>query len=295
MFKNVVVGVDGRQGGRDAIALAQHVAGPDVQVTLVNVFGSTLLPGRTSGLFLAGASEESERILVREHEDSGLDADMVTILDLSVGSGLQSAAGRRHADLLVVGASRHGAVSRHLLGDDTVSTLSGAPCAVAIAPVNYSPDSQIRQIGVGYDGSPESQLGLIVARSLAERLQASVGVLAVVAMTLRPYAESIPENWYEEARKAVDAERKRLSKLSVLEGLSQQVVDGDPADRLQTWSEQLDLLIVGSRSQGPIGRLLSGSTARHLARTAGCPLLVLPRSAELTPSIGDEDRAPAQV
>jgi hypothetical protein len=39
------------------------------------------------------------------------------------------------------------------------------------------------------------------------------------------------------------------------------------------------LLVVGSRSYGPIGRLVHGSVSQQLARTARCPLLVLTRAA----------------
>ena len=45
------------------------------------------------------------------------------------------------------------------------------------------------------------------------------------------------------------------------------------------YSASLDLLIVGSRDYGPIGRLVHGSTSQQLARMARCPLLVLTRSA----------------
>ena len=48
------------------------------------------------------------------------------------------------------------------------------------------------------------------------------------------------------------------------------------------YSASLDLLIVGSRGYGPIGRLIHGSTSRELARRARCPLLILPRSAPTT-------------
>ena len=38
------------------------------------------------------------------------------------------------------------------------------------------------------------------------------------------------------------------------------------------------LLVVGSRSYGPLGRLMHGSTSQQLARTCRCALLVLPRA-----------------
>jgi nucleotide-binding universal stress UspA family protein len=57
------------------------------------------------------------------------------------------------------------------------------------------------------------------------------------------------------------------------------VTYGEPSEELAQFSEELDLLIVGSRSYGPVGRLFNGSTSNYLARRARCPLLVLPRSA----------------
>ena len=43
-------------------------------------------------------------------------------------------------------------------------------------------------------------------------------------------------------------------------------------------SGSLDLLVVGSRGYGPIGRLVHGSTSRELTLRAQCPLLVLTRT-----------------
>jgi len=37
VFSNVLVGVDGRQGGRDAIALAKQLAAPDGQIALAHI------------------------------------------------------------------------------------------------------------------------------------------------------------------------------------------------------------------------------------------------------------------
>jgi nucleotide-binding universal stress UspA family protein len=64
-----------------------------------------------------------------------------------------------------------------------------------------------------------------------------------------------------------------------LEGVEPHAAYGQPAEELTLYSASLDLLVIGSRSYGPIGRLVHGSTAQHLARTARCPLLVLTRAA----------------
>jgi nucleotide-binding universal stress UspA family protein len=75
------------------------------------------------------------------------------------------------------------------------------------------------------------------------------------------------------------------------EGVEPHAAYGDPVEELTLYSASLDLLVVGSRSYGPIGRLVHGSTAQHLARTARSPLLVLTRSARTaSASVEWEDR-----
>jgi nucleotide-binding universal stress UspA family protein len=64
-----------------------------------------------------------------------------------------------------VGSSRRGLLGRVLMGDDMRGALNGAPCAIAIAPTDYSHEPvAMREIGVGYDGSPESRHALDLAR-----------------------------------------------------------------------------------------------------------------------------------
>ena len=54
---------------------------------------------------------------------------------------------------------------------------------------------------------------------------------------------------------------------------------GDPAEILAQASEQLDLLLVGSRGYGPLHSVLVGGVAGRVMREAACPVIVLPRSA----------------
>jgi nucleotide-binding universal stress UspA family protein len=56
-----------------------------------------------------------------------------------------------------------------------------------------------------------------------------------------------------------------------------QVTRGRPADALLPFSEQVDLIVIGSRRWGPVARLLLGSTGEALAHDAACALLVVPR------------------
>ena len=60
---------------------------------------------------------------------------------------------------------------------------------------------------------------------------------------------------------------------------------GDPARVLADESEELDLLVVGSRGYGPLRAVVLGGVAGRLVREAACPVIVLPRTAE---HIGDD-------
>jgi hypothetical protein len=54
MFQKVLVGVDGRAGGRDAIALAQQLVASASRLVLADVYGTSALRGA------AGAGGEAE-------------------------------------------------------------------------------------------------------------------------------------------------------------------------------------------------------------------------------------------
>jgi nucleotide-binding universal stress UspA family protein len=62
---------------------------------------------------------------------------------------------------------------------------------------------------------------------------------------------------------------------------------GAVGEILASYSASVDLLVLGSRGYGPIGRLVHGSTSNELARTARCPLLILPRATRSTANQSD--------
>jgi nucleotide-binding universal stress UspA family protein len=233
MFHEILVAVGGRHSGRDALALAEQLAGRGAEITLTQ--------------------------------------------ERRAGHRLQEAAARLGADLLVVDqrALYRFPVYRRALNQ--------APCAVGIAPDGYALRVRpLKQIGVGADGSPESEQSLEVARGLAAHSGGSVKALSVVPLQEIPYGAPIHDNWSELTK------RLMLERLNGIEG---GVAYGDPAARLECLCASVDLLIVGSRSYGPLGRLVYGSTSNYLARRASCPLLVLPRSARGQESSDDRPLA----
>jgi nucleotide-binding universal stress UspA family protein len=76
-----------------------------------------------------------------------------------------------------------------------------------------------------------------------------------------------------------DAVKEARERIAALGDIEAHAAYGRPAEELAVYSASLDLLVVGSRDYGPLGRLVHGSTSRQLARSARCPLLVLTRAA----------------
>ena len=192
------------------------------------------------------------------------------------------------ADLLVVGSSRRGLMGRVLMGDDARAALNGAPCAIAIAPTGYSGQPvAMREIGVGYDGSPESEHAVAIARRIAAECGAKLSAFEAVSFPTYTFVGG-PAPIGDTLEQLVDDARARIAALG---GVEPHAVYGRPVEELAVHSASLDLLIVGSRSYGPVGRLIHGSTSLQLAGAARCPLLVLTRAAReaTTPDLAEGD------
>ena len=54
------------------------------------------------------------------------------------------------------------------------------------------------------------------------------------------------------------------------------LIEGDPADALARMSADFDLLVLGSRSYGPLRAALLSGVSGVLVRRAACPLMVVP-------------------
>ena len=277
MFTNVIVGVDESESGRDAIALAIDLMSEGGRLTFAFVYHSD--PPIWLGMSAASNAARREQGLAALQDaarDAGADARLCSVGSTSVGRGLHDLCEDEDADLLVLGSSRRTVVGRVLLGDDSRAALNGAPCAIAIAPAGYAQQPRLfAEIGVGYNGEPESEHALAVARELADAHQATLSAFQAVsipAIALSTGPAPVDE-WMQDL---LDDARRRVS---ALEDVEPHAVYGQASEELAMFSASVDLLVVGSRGYGPLGRLVHGSTSNELARVSCCPLLVLPRAA----------------
>jgi len=279
MFENVLVGVDGSSNGRDAIKLASRLIAPGGKLSVANVRAGDLDPVHaiTPGL-LAEEERASLRLLERDRADSGVQAEIESVVAASAGAGLHRQAEAQGADLLVVGSCHRGSFGRVMLGDDTRAALNGAPCAVAIAPRGYSGQADpIAKLGVAYNRSPESERALAVARELAAASGASIAALEVVSIPSYAFSGLMAPAIGDSIDQMITDANARMSQLSDVAG---HAVYGLAGEELAAFGNDVDLLIVGSRSYGPVRRLVLGSTSDYLERNARCSLLVLPRPSD---------------
>ena len=104
MYRNVLVGVDQRDGSTDAAALARALAPHCKRMSLINV-RNKYYPGMRGVAPDENAAENNYSIeLLRTVRDRfALDADLLSVAATSVGVGIQEAAQEIEADLIVVG------------------------------------------------------------------------------------------------------------------------------------------------------------------------------------------------
>lgn len=277
MFHKIVVGCDGSPQSLDAVALGADLAEPiGAQLLLAHVYEQQPM---WYGAQRSVARARRDKILSIFDEAQEALPDSVSAETLAVGSdtparGLHDLAVTEKADLLMLGSTHRGPAGRVLPGSVGEVVMTGAPCAVAIAPRGYRERERgpIRSIGAGFDGSPEAELMLGGADRLARALGASLRTIAVAEARHLPHSH----------RQRGHPLRERLAE--ALEGLGRSadedgiVLEGDPVDALAEAADEVDVLLTGSRGYGPLRHVLPGSVSAPLMRRCPCPLIVLPRA-----------------
>jgi nucleotide-binding universal stress UspA family protein len=246
---DVIVGVDGRREGLDALALGERLATIEGRPLVVVVaypyapLSSRVLDAPTDAASAARALDEARRAV------SGRDAELLAVPGSSPGRTLHEVAEARGAGVIVVGSSHRGPAGRLVLGGVTAETLRRAPCAVAVAPRGWADGPRsLGRIGVAVDGSDRDRTASALAVSLSERIRPPAAVQTI----------------HVDGAARVEA---------------QVHLEGDTCDALAAHSAELDLLVLGSCGRGRLAAVVLGSVAARLVGIARCPVLALPGQA----------------
>ncbi|MDQ5832728.1 MAG: universal stress protein [Actinomycetota bacterium] len=287
MYGKIIVGYDGSERSQDGLALGKLIAeasGADLVVAGVFKFDR-----RWGGVdpYLQEAEADHAREIERAAAAVGAEAEAIP--SSSPGRGLHELAEEIGADLVVVGSSHRSPAGQVLAGNVGTALLHGSPCSVAIAPHGYATgsDPQLAEIVVAYDGSPEAQMALEDAIALARPSEALLKLVTVAEPPVISYGKGggSSQGWQtlKETVEAMMRDRLEQATASIPDDvrLESVLVNDEPATALaQIARNDGALLMLGSRAYGPLRRVLLGSVATKLARTAPCPLIVHPRPAK---------------
>ncbi len=184
-------------------------------------------------------------------------------------------------DLVVVGSPHRGAIGRTFLGSVAEGLLHGASVAVVAVPSGYRDrvHDGFARVVVGYDGSTEAAVALQHGAAVAKREGIELHVVSVTTPPIvapGPFAGAAPSalpnagEVCEQGVKLVDSDVD----------VRGEALEGSAAVQLAAYCGPDDLLILGSRSYGPLARTLLGSVSSGLIHSAPCPVLVVPRPAK---------------
>jgi nucleotide-binding universal stress UspA family protein len=191
--------------------------------------------------------------------------------DLEIGRFVRE----RDFDLIVMGTHGRGALGHALMGSVAEKVVRTAPCPV-LTLRGPQRESAAPNILVALDFEPLSDTALTYGRGLARAFGAQLHVLHVQEnYFLRPMACD-PHTLAGRTRKQL-ADRLTDEDRSALRASATIEVSDTPADAIVAHAKQLriDLLIVGTHGRQAADRLLMGSVAERIVRTAPCPVLTV--------------------
>jgi nucleotide-binding universal stress UspA family protein len=281
-MSEIIIGVDGTERGEDAVVFGHQLAAfAGGRIVLANVFPFDDIRGRATSLaYRETLREASEELLDAITERYGLQATTRALASTSPPHALHDLAEKDGAALIVVGSSHVGPARRVLPGSTGERLLHGSPCAVAIVPKGYreTEHSAPKRIGVGIDGREESAAALRGAAELARALDAQIDLIRAFSPDVAPVDAEMLAELEVLARTQFDESVKALP--PALNG-AMTFVERHPADVLVERSRDLDLLVIGSRGYGPLRAVLLGGVSGRVIRDAACPVIVVPRGAEV--------------
>jgi nucleotide-binding universal stress UspA family protein len=278
----IIVGVDGSKYGRWAVGWAARLpVSKPVRVTAVHALDLTYLKAPFIHQYVVIGNEpflraEVRRLVARSKRVVQRTRALLASLRLAgkvvCEKGSAAAVLLRHArrgDLIVVGSHGHDALDRFLLGSVSTQVALHAPCSVLIAK---EPPRPVHRLVLAVDGSPASgKASRFVLQDLLPQwqLRATEIVLVHVMPVLKyPKVKEAGKRLFERY-----ADRLIAAGFAVTEAPRL----GRPADEIIAVArqQQADLIVMGARGLGAIGRFILGSVSLKVLQHSTCSVLVV--------------------
>ena len=230
--------------------------------------------------------KQADESLRHDRDELAPDAIIHSIADASVSRALMHFAQETHVGMVVIGSSPDAPPGRARIGRRGRQLLNDMPFALALAPRgSRTRKFEVRRVGLGYDGGPEAEVARDVAVELCRAAGATLVIKSVVdnsyPIIVGAAPMSLPEfeaGWELQRSQAQSELEQQAAQLDVPTEVSS--VLGDPGRELRRLSDDVDLIVVGSRRWGPIARVVTGGVGETLVADAGCPVVIVPRPSE---------------
>jgi nucleotide-binding universal stress UspA family protein len=281
MSDPILVGVDTQKPDAAPLHLAARLA----QITgapLIAVAAYTydpIMDARTGAA--VGAELRDEAVDKLAELTEGIEAQRVVAAGRSPARALHDVAAESNAALLVVGSTRRGPIGRLAPGSTAERLLHGTSCPVAVATSDLTAEWRPARIGAGFIDLDEGRAALRAAAALAAAAGAALKAVTAVEPIVRPPSAVVQPYAAPSVDVEAGAPAARQSLETALAALpvktESDVVVGDPADALIALSNEVDLLVCGSRGYGPLRAVLLGGVTHRVMRAAHCPVMILPR------------------
>ena len=298
MYRKIMVPTDGSGFDRKAILVALRVAERcEGKILLVRVLtaGAYLgIEAASDGKVSANTLGPSRMAALTELNALAAECRKISNAEVSVeleegpaADVLATYAKRNEIDLIVISSHGRRGIARLSLGSVTDSLIRSTTIPVLVVKPNPSylaPDAsqEFHRIIVPLDGSSRAERILSVIVPLARLESAEVTLLHVLAPLEDRYEDgdtrSLP--WW---KKKVAGARAYLSRRAIhvrLQGVATKidVVAGDKAaDAIADYArrENADLIAIATHGRGGLTRVMRGSVADEVIKSATCSLLVL--------------------
>jgi nucleotide-binding universal stress UspA family protein len=181
----------------------------------------------------------------------------------------------QHADLVVVGSSGAGAITRFLLGSVTGSLLASSPCPVVVVPADAT--TSISRILVATDGSDHAEHAVRWAVDEADRHGVELVVVHVWRSGYHLTVEGVDR---ADDFAPIDAELVLDAAVETARSIGSgnvrgELIEGRTTEVVLQLSKTTDLLVLGSKGRGGFRRMLFGSTASAAATHSSCPTVIV--------------------
>lgn len=281
MTTRILYATNGGKPAADAGLLVRRVADPAKTTVTVNVCDSVEFsyPLRSNGADQKPRLQPDEVAAaeVASFEQAGFQADY----HLGLGVPAQQILDKVELgsyDLTVMGAGSSNWLGNLLLGSTSMRVLHASESSVMV--VHRLNDERDKvQILLATDGSPDAELAVRTLLALAHPDKAEVQIISVADLmpaSAAQYDDWIPteevlDHLQSKAVMAVDQAAQPLIDAGF--AVAVDTPTGDPARRILELAKFVDLVVVGSRGLGPVGRLALGSVSDQVARLAPAALI----------------------